>query len=94
MLVIRNNINYNKNMEPEEKKGTKTEEEKFELIFKNGALANLKKLASRLNIPQDNLGEVVNRSIKILSIIKNVDTQTLTLETKNKERYVLDADKL
>ncbi len=74
---------------------TKTDkEEQFELIFKNGALANLKKLAGRLGVAEDNLGEAVNKSIKLLSTVKNVDTETLTLETKDKKRYVLDVNNL
>lgn len=80
-------------MNPDPKQ-TKEEEEKFELIFKNGALANLKNLAIKLNVSPDNLGEAVNKSIKLLSIVKNVDTETLTLETKDKKRYILNIDTL
>ncbi|MBI2039091.1 MAG: hypothetical protein HYT22_02345 [Candidatus Niyogibacteria bacterium] len=73
---------------------TNPQEDQFELIFKNGALANLKKLAGKLNISEENLGEAVNKSIKILSIIKNVRTKTITLETEDKQRFVLDADEI
>ena len=78
-------------MEPEIKK-PQPKEETFELIFKNGALANLKKLAERLGISEDDLAQAVNKSIKLLSTIKSVDTQTITLETKDKKRYILNPD--
>ena len=69
-------------------------EEQFQLIFKNGALANLKNLAVKLSVSEDNLGEVVNKSIKLLSTIKNVDTKTLTLETSDGKRYIIDTNTL
>lgn len=80
-------------MTQEEKKANGNGEE-FELIFKNGALANLKNLAGQLNVSEDNLGEVVNKGIRLLSIIKNVGTKTITLEAKDKSRFVLDAERI
>lgn len=76
-------------MEPEAKK-----DDKFELIFTNGALANLKALAKEYGIPEDKLGDVVNKGIKLLSILRNTQTKTITLDTKNKQRFVLDAENI
>ncbi|GEM_PF-3665227 len=81
-------------MDEVEKKKEPEPQEQFQLIFKNGALTNLKKLAGALHIPEDNLGEAVNKSIKILSIIKNVRAKTITLETEDKQRFVIEADRI
>ena len=54
---------YNRKMEPEEKKESATKtppDEQYELIFKNGALANLKSLAKNFGVPENDLRQVVN----------------------------------
>jgi hypothetical protein len=82
-------------MEPEQKNIQSTDdEEKYELIFRNGALANLKKLANNLGVPEENLKEVVNKGIKVLTLIKSVDTKTIILETKQGEKFTLDVEKI
>jgi len=81
-------------MEPEEKKETTKKEDTYELTFTNGALTNLKKLATSFDIPENDLRRVVNKAILLLTLVKNVDGKTLTIESKKGERYNLDVDKL
>lgn len=82
-------------MEPEVRK-TESEgkEDTYELVFTNGALINLKKLAADFNVPETDLRQVINKGIRILTLIKSVDTKTIIFENKKGERYTLDADKL
>jgi len=42
--------------------------DEYELTFKNGALVKLKELASKLNIPESNLDEVVQKGLKALEL--------------------------
>lgn len=82
-------------MEPEEKEPkTPVAEEKYELIFRNGALANLKKLAGNFGVPEENLKEVVNKGIKVLTLIKSVDAQRIIFETKKGEKFIIDVEKI
>lgn len=67
-------------------------EEQYELVFKNGALANLKSLAKRFNVPENDLKQVVSKGIKLLGIVK--DAKQLTLEDRNGERFIVDIEKL
>lgn len=76
----------------EKTKTTPPVEEKYELIFKNGALANLKELAGILNVPQDDLKQVVSKSINLLNLAKNA--KTLVLEDHNGNRYYIDLKKI
>lgn len=69
-----------------------TEEEQYELVFKNGALANLKSLAKTFNIPEDNLRQVVSKAIALLSLTKNA--KSLILEDSNGERFKVDVKSL
>ena len=46
--------------------------EQLELIIKNGALQNLKGLAQKLGVSEDNLLEVVKKSTGILSVLKEL----------------------
>ena len=71
---------------------TMPEQEQYELVFKNGALANLKDLAKIFSIPEDDLRQVVSKAISLLSITKNA--KTLILEDKNGERFKIDIGKL
>jgi hypothetical protein len=70
-------------------------EEEFELKFTNGALKNLKMLAEKLGLDPDNnenLGETVNRCIKLLSVIKSINTKKIILESEDEKRYILPKD--
>jgi len=80
-------------MDQEDKKN-QDPEAKYELIFRNGALANLKKLAKSFSVPEENLKEVVNKGIKILSLIISIDAKTIILETKKGEKFIVDVDKI
>lgn len=76
----------------EEETPPQAEPEQYELVFKNGALANLKSLAKTFKIPEDDLRLVVSKAISLLSLTK--DAKTLTLENKNGERFRVDLEKL
>lgn len=76
----------------EKVKTTIPTEEKYELIFKNGALANLKSLASRFGISEDDLKLVVSKSIRLLTLTK--DAKSLILENKNGEKFIIDINTL
>lgn len=69
-------------------------QEPYELTFTNGALANLKKIAGEFKVPENDLKQVVNKGIQVLSLIKSVGTKTVTFENKKGERYTLDVDNL
>lgn len=73
---------------------TPAQEEQFELTFKNGALINLKRLAGLYNISEENLGDVVNKGIRLLNLVKSVNTKQIVLETEDKRRYIIDADNI
>lgn len=75
-------------------KSSGTPEAQYELIFKNGALANLKRLAAQFNVPESDLRQVINKGIQMLSLIKSLDTKNVILETKKGEKFVLDAEKI
>lgn len=83
-------------MEPEVKKTktTEPEEETYELLFRNGALANLKKLAGRFNVPEDNLKEIVNKAIKLLTAVDSTNPKQVIIESKNGDRFTIDAKDL
>jgi hypothetical protein len=80
----------------EEKTPPKTnnipQEPQYELIFKNGALTNLKSLALTFGLPEDDLKQVVSKSIKLLSVVK--DAKILTFENQNGERFNVDVKRL
>lgn len=65
-------------------------ENEFVVTFRNGALQKLKALAAELDIPEDQLGEVLQKGIKIIEFAKN---GKLVVE-KNKERYEVDLKKI
>lgn len=67
-------------------------EPKYELVFKNGALANLKNLAATFGVPEDDLRQVVSKSIKLLTLVK--DAKALTFENQNGERFSVDIRRL
>jgi len=71
---------------------TPPQEEQYELVFRNGALANLKSLATKLGVPESDLKQIVNKGIKLLTIVK--DAKSLTLEDQNGDRYRIDIAKL
>ena len=81
-------------MAEEEKKTTEKngEEEKYELVFQNGALKNLKELAIAFNVPETDLGKLVNKGIQMLKLTK--DSKYFIFEDKNGNRFKVDISKL
>ena len=77
---------------PEEDKNNKEQDEQYELVFKNGALANLKELARAFGVPENDLGQVVNKGIQLLKITKN--SKIIFFEDQNGSRYKVDLSKL
>lgn len=78
-------------MSDELKDTTQPTEEEYQLSFKNGALANIKSLASVFDISEDNLQNVINKAISLLSVVK--DSEFVYFE-KNGERYKVNIRKL
>jgi len=67
-------------------------EETYELVLKNGALANLKKLALTFNVPENDLKLVINKGLNLLTLIDG--GKNITFEDKNGDRYRIDLNKL
>ncbi|PWU23391.1 hypothetical protein C5B42_03090 [Candidatus Cerribacteria bacterium 'Amazon FNV 2010 28 9'] len=63
--------------------------DKFVLTFTNGALAKLQELAQEFGVPQERLGDVVAKGLKILDLSKNgkiiIDKTTEKLEVDIKK---------
>ena len=62
----------------------------FTAIFKNGALEQLKQLATSLEIPEEKMGEVLTKGIKIIDLARG---GKLIIE-KNNERIEVDVKKV
>ena len=67
-------------------------EETYELVFRNGALKNLKALASGLGIAETDLKQVVNKAISALTLIKNGNFTIVEDEKGN--RFRMDLNRL
>lgn len=67
-------------------------EEKYELVFQNGALKNLKALAVALGVPENDLKQVISKGINLLGVVK--DAKSLVFEDKNGGRFLIDIKKL
>ena len=70
-------------MEPEQN----NQQDEFSITFKNGALKRLKKLATDLNVPESQLGDVISKSINLIDVAKEGSIVTVK---KGKEEYVID----
>lgn len=68
------------------------EQEQYELVFKNGALGNLKELAKVFGIPETELRQVVRKAIALLNLTK--DAKTLVMEDKKGDRFKIDVKSL
>ena len=73
--------------EKEKTEKTKPQEEEFTVVFKNGALQQLKRLAKDLNVSEDRLGDVIRKSMNVIDMAK--DGSTVTIK-KGKEEYAID----
>ena len=65
-------------------------ESEFVVTFRNGALKKLKELAIDLEISEDELGDVLQKGLKIIELAKD---GKLVIE-KNKERYEIDLKRI
>lgn len=70
----------------------KTHEEQFELVFRNGALSNLKSLARNFDVPEDNLKEIVNKAVKLLTFVK--DSDSILFKDASGTHFRVDVKKL
>lgn len=66
------------------------QEESYEITFRNGALKKLKSLAKRLDIPEDNLAEVLSRGIKVMELAED---NKLTVKSGG-DTYIIDLKKI
>lgn len=66
------------------------QEDTYEITFRNGALKKLKALAKRLDIPEDNLAEVLSRGIKIMELAED---NKLTVKSGG-DTYIIDLKKI
>lgn len=67
-------------------------EEQFEVSFRNGALANLKTLAKAYSVSEDELGDLINKGIKVLGWIKNA--KEVSFEDAGGDRFKFDPKNL
>lgn len=77
-------------IKPEAKE--EAQEETFELIFRNGALANLKEMAKIFNIPETELSKVVSKSTRLLNLVKNA--KRVSFEDEKGIKYYIDLNLL
>ena len=47
------------------------QEDTYEVTFRNSALKKLKALAQRLDVPEDNLAEVLSKGIKVMELAED-----------------------
>ncbi len=64
--------------------------EEFTITIKNGALVKLKELASWLEIPEDKLGDILVKGMKVIELAKD---GKLIVE-KGNERLEIDLKKI
>lgn len=65
-------------------------QERFGVTFGNGALRKLKELAAYLSIPEDKLGEVLVKGMKIIDAVKDSGEDKIIIETKEGKREVIN----
>ena len=62
----------------------------YVVTFRNGALLKLKELAGYLNIPEENLGEVILKGMKLIDTAKD---GKIIIE-KGKDKFEVDIKRL
>jgi hypothetical protein len=67
-----------------------TQDESYEITFRNGALKKLKELAKRLDIPEDNLAEVLTRGMKVMELAED---NKLSVKSGG-DTYIVDLKKI
>lgn len=68
--------------------------EEYKLSFKNGALKNLKRLAVRFGVPDDDLDEVVSKAVKLLTYVQDSKDNSVSFVDKKGIRYIVDIENL
>lgn len=58
-------------------------EERFDISFGNGALRKIKELALFLSIPDDQLGDVLTKGIKIIDAVKDSGSDVVIISSKD-----------
>ena len=65
------------------------EKERFDVSFGNGALKKLKELAVYLAVPEDKLGAVLMKGMKIIDAAKDAGEDKIIIESKDGKREVI-----
>jgi len=70
--------------------GTTPDEDTYEITFRNGALKKLRVLAKRLDIPEDNLAEVLARGMKVMELAEDNKVSVKS----GKDTYIIDLKRI
>ncbi len=71
----------------DETKENSNQLEEFKLSFKNGALANLKRLATRFSVADDDLEKVVAKAVKLLTYVQVSKNGKVFFDDEKGDRY-------
>lgn len=66
------------------------EKERFDISFGNGALKKLKELANYLSVPEDKLGDILVKGMKIIDAVKDAGEDKIIIETKDGKRETIN----
>jgi hypothetical protein len=70
------------------------EKERFDISFGNGALKKLKELGVYLAVPEDKLGEVLIKGMRIIEVAKDYGDGKLCIEDKEGKKVLIDVKEL
>lgn len=65
-------------------------QESYEITFRNGALKKLKDLAKRLDVPEDNLAQVLTKGMKVIELAED---NKITIRSGG-DNYIIDLKKI
>lgn len=68
--------------------------DRFDVSFGNGALKKLKDLGVYLSVPEDKLGEVLIKGMKIIEVAKDYGDGKLCIEDKEGKKVFIDVKEL
>ncbi len=68
--------------------------DRFDVSFGNGALKKLKELGVYLSVPEDKLGEVLIKGMKIIEVAKDYGDGKLCIEDKDGKKVLIDVKEL
>jgi hypothetical protein len=66
------------------------QEDTYEITFRNGALKKLRDLAKRLDVPEDNLAEVLTKGMKVIELAED---NKITIKSGG-DNYIIDLKKI